>query len=121
MHELKINKKQFIVSDQIKNMIDEINLIPEYAGIIVARELRGKIVPTLSKYKDSNLPKVILENKAEWMFLCGKEAKAKAHIKGEFIVTNNYGEMIGIGKRSERGIKPIIDLGDFLRRESRKR
>ncbi len=118
MEEIKIKRKYFRVNDQIKKMMDEINLVPESAGLLVATEKREKITKTFNHYLDSNLPTVEIENKAEWLFLCGKEARARVEIKGEFIVTNNHGDMIGIGKRSERGIKPILDLGDFLRRES---
>ena len=118
MNEKIIGKKHFLISDEIQKALNEIPLTPEHEGLLIAKEVRDKLVQSPNNLSNLDLPKIEIEGKAEWNFICGKEARAKAHLKGEFLVINKDKDIIGIGKRSERGIKPVIDIGDFLRRES---
>lgn len=70
--------------------------------------------------------KVMISEKAEWLFLCGRDAFKKSIIKEyepkeRFLVINEKEEVLGIGKKEKKGkkevIKNLLDRGDFLRRE----
>lgn len=69
--------------------------------------------------------KVFINEKAEWLFLCGRDVFTKSVVKDEstedvFLVQNEKDENLGLGKKTRTGmIKNIIDRGDFLRRERR--
>lgn len=68
---------------------------------------------------------VVVNEKAEWLFLCGRDIFKDGIVKksltqGNVLVVNEKNECIGYGKiKSDRSqiIKNIFDLGDFLRRE----
>jgi len=56
------------------------------------------------------------------MFLCGRDAFAdnivKANVNsGLVLVQNEKDENLGLGILNEKGIRNILDRGDFLRRE----
>ena len=66
--------------------------------------------------------KAFINKKAEWMFLCGRDAFANnivnSNVKnGLVLVQNEKDENLGLGLLNEKGIKNILDRGDFLRRE----
>lgn len=71
---------------------------------------------------------VVVNEKAEWLFLCGRDIFKDGIVKksltiGNALVLNEKGECIGYGKiKSDRSqiIKNIFDLGDFLRRERKR-
>lgn len=70
--------------------------------------------------------KIFLNDTAEWLFLCGRDAFlsniSKNNSKGNvFLVQNSRDENLGLGtKTKHKGkviIKNIVDRGNFLRRE----
>lgn len=71
--------------------------------------------------------KVVVDEKAEWLFLCGRDLFTKGITrqgaptkKGFVLVQNARGENLGLGLAKRRGnvaVKNILDRGFFLRRE----
>ncbi|MFW6282608.1 MAG: hypothetical protein ACOC1P_00950 [Minisyncoccales bacterium] len=70
--------------------------------------------------------KIFLNDTAEWLFLCGRDAFLSNISKNNskcdvFLVQNSRDENLGLGtKTKHKGkviIKNIVDRGDFLRRE----
>ncbi|MFT4311176.1 MAG: hypothetical protein ACMXX7_00965 [Candidatus Woesearchaeota archaeon] len=66
--------------------------------------------------------KIYVNDKAEWLFLCGRdvfiENIEKERIKSRiFLVQNEKDENLGLGIEKESMIKNLKDRGDFLRRE----
>ncbi|MEM1563711.1 MAG: hypothetical protein QW161_03440 [Candidatus Bathyarchaeia archaeon] len=107
-----------------------------FAGIYLGKIEDGKFFPSfplLFMIADQAQNKVVVDDKAAWLFVCGrdlfKEGILEAYglrSKGVYtLIFNRYGECLGFG-RIERGldeaksgtvIKNIFDIGDFLRRE----
>lgn len=71
--------------------------------------------------------KARVDEKAEWLFLCGRDLFAKGILqKGEptknglYLIENDRGENLGYGKASKKkniAITNILDRGFYLRRE----
>jgi len=67
---------------------------------------------------------VVINQEAEWLFLCGRDVFARNVVSDEntaqmFLVKNQRGEVLGLGAwgRAKKHVKPVLDRGDFLRRE----
>lgn len=72
--------------------------------------------------------KTIVDDKAAWLFLCGRDildkgvvTMGKATRNGLLLVQNQQGENLGYGLVSQRrgnlAIRNVLDRGNFLRRE----
>jgi len=83
---------------------------------------------------EGNANKVIVDEKTEWLFICGRDVFKQGIVKvigskqkGSYaLILNQHGECLGFGKilqnleREGVAIKNISDIGDFLRREKQK-
>jgi ribosome biogenesis protein Nip4 len=82
----------------------------------------------------TNANKVIIDKKAEWLFICGRDIFKRGIIdaskllrKGDYtLILNERGDCLGFGRIvhniSEKDEKRVVvrniaDVGDFLRRE----
>ncbi len=108
----------------LDNSLPKTTLAPESKGLFLGEEKNKKFVPSfpfLDIISKSTDKKAIINEKAEWMFLCRRDVLAKSVIKiheeGEVLVLNLLGEVLGIGLTKGKGIKNVLDRGDFLRRE----
>lgn len=108
-----------------------------YAGIYLGRIINRKIIPSLvllSILSRNKANKVILNNKASWLFICGKDIFLEGLIgfegaikKGDLsLVLNSYNDCLGYGKVTSNidqkesnkiFLENLLDIGDFLRRE----
>ncbi len=105
-----------------------------YAGLYLGKVKNGIFFPSFN-FLNMLVPvaanKVVLERKAAWLFICGRDVFQKGIVKfigsqrrGDYaLVINEFGECIGFGAvtgYSEEGkvaIRNVLDVGDFLRRE----
>lgn len=77
--------------------------------------------------------KVVLDRKAAWLFICGRDVFRKGIIKftgcrqrGDYaLVMNEFGECLGFGvvtgnfeENGKVAVRNLLDIGDFLRRET---
>jgi ribosome biogenesis protein Nip4 len=108
-----------------------------YAGIYLGKVKKGRLFPSFNLLKmiaETKANKIIVDKKTEWLFICGRDIFKKGIKKavgsknrGDYtLILNMYNECLGYGKilydldRTRKGvvIKNILDVGDFLRRES---
>jgi ribosome biogenesis protein Nip4 len=125
----KIGYKYYLVDNTLFEVSKKIDSDIESIGTYLGEEKKGKFFPSVAlidMISASSTKRVILTGKAEWMFLCGRDAFKKsiysctARQGEEVIVFNERGEVLGLGKVTDVGIKNILDKGDFLRREKKK-
>ena len=124
----KKDKAFSLRNDELLEIAGRIPEKPIALSLPLARE-KGDFQPTLyllellSKESEN---KIFLNDKAEWLWLCGRDAFPESVLKdkssGEiFLVQNSRDENIGLGKKITKGkgtiIKNMADRGDFLRRE----
>ncbi|MCK5628312.1 hypothetical protein KAI12_02490 [Candidatus Bathyarchaeota archaeon] len=108
-----------------------------YAGTYLGKIKKEKFFPSLSflsilSRKKAN--KIIVGKKTAWLFVCGRDVFRKgvksfcgSHKQGDYtLVLNEYEECLGFGrilrnltdKSARLAVKNILDLGDYLRRET---
>jgi ribosome biogenesis protein Nip4 len=107
-----------------------------YAGLYLGKVKNGMFFPSFN-FLNMLVPvatnKIILDRKAAWLFICGRDVFKKGILKlmgsqrrGDItLVMNDFGECLGFGMvagYSEQTVKRIavrnvLDVGDFLRRE----
>lgn len=118
----------YLRNDEILEKIAKIPDQPITLSLPLGKE-KGDFKPTLyllellSKESEN---KVFLNDKAEWLWLCGRDAFMESVTKDLskekiFLVQNERDENLGLGIKQKSGNKTIIknltDRGDFLRRE----
>jgi len=109
-----------------------------YAGLYLGKAKNGVFFPSfnfLNMLIEMANNKVVLDQKAAWLFICGRDLFRKGILrvqgsqkKGDFtLVMNEFGECLGFGmifggfegtKSDEVVVRNVLDLGDFLRREN---
>lgn len=111
-----------------------------FAGVYLGKFEGGSFFPSfplLSIIADSAKNRVVVDDKAAWLFVCGRdifkegvlEAYGSRSKDAYTLVFNRYGECLGFGmvekdlNKAKSGVvvKNIFDVGDFLRRERRTR
>jgi 60S ribosome subunit biogenesis protein NIP7 len=106
------------------------------AGLYLGEE-KGKqfrpSIPLLELLGKASHRWVMIDDKSEWLFLCGRDVFAKSVLKanvksGVVLVANKGGEILGYGKitgsldkKDKVYVKNILDRGDYLRREMGKK
>lgn len=108
-----------------------------YAGTYLGKVKNGKFFPSfnlLAMLAEGEANKVVVEKKAAWLFICGRDVFGKgiagvqgSRSKGDHtLVVNEFGECLGFGRvvrsldgaaKGEVIVKNVSDIGDFLRRE----
>jgi ribosome biogenesis protein Nip4 len=108
-----------------------------YSGLYLGKVKNGIFFPSfnlLNLLIPTAVNKVVLDSKAAWLYICGRDVFRKgiskmmgAKRKGDFtLVLNEFDECLGFGMILERlsefekndvVVKNVSDVGDFLRRE----
>lgn len=130
---ITIGRAYYLVDDNLNYYINKINRSPESAGVYLGQTKKGKFMPSiplLDILAQTSDKKLVINGRAEWLFLCGRDLMAgsisSSNVKkGLVLVENERGEILGIGniianlksKGETIVVKNIIDRGDFLRRE----
>jgi len=110
-----------------------------YAGLYLGRVKNRIFFPSfnlLNMLVDAAANKVVVDGKAAWLFICGRDVFGTGVVKvmgskrsgDATLVLNEFGECLGFGKITgdlggsgeKTVIKNILDVGDFLRRETTK-
>jgi len=127
-----VSRSYFIVKD--KNFLGK---NPAYSGECIAH-IRGPVlIPSidfLQQIGKEARRHVIINSKAEWLFICGRDIFAKgitAHNNPEVgdrvVILNQHKECLGYGDMTAPFtdtrvvIKRLFDIGDLLRRERKSR
>ena len=125
----------YLVNPALKPMIVE-NFFS--AGVYLGKAKEGKFFPSfylLGMLAKKEAYRVILDKKAAWLFICGRDVLRKSIVRVQgpgrketnTLVFNEFGECLGFGRIVENlrdsfvgnkiVVKNVLDIGDFLRRE----
>ena len=127
-----VNRSYFIVKDR-----QFLGKNPAYSGECIAH-IRGPVlIPSidfLQQIGKESRRHVIINPKAEWLFICGRDIFTKgitAHNNPEVgdrvVILNQHKECLGYGDMTAPFtdtrvvIKRLFDIGDLLRRERKSR
>jgi ribosome biogenesis protein Nip4 len=123
----------FVLNDEMKSIMRNDFF---YAGSYLGKVKKGKFFPSfilLAILATGKANKVIVKEKAAWLFVCGRDILDKgikevrgSRRRGDFtLILNVFDECLGFGRilhdlnSTEAGVavKNVSDVGDFLRRE----
>ena len=129
---IKRKDRYFLVTSQMRELKEDFF----YAGTYLGKTRKGLFFPSfplLSMISEKNANKVMINRRAEWLFVCGRDLFGRGIVRtrgssrrGDLtLVLNENGDCLGFGKiihdlnEMKKGVavKNIADVGDFLRRE----
>lgn len=109
-----------------------------YAGLYLGKVKNGVFFPSfnlLDMLVAEVANKVVVDSKAAWLYICGRDIFASGIVKvmgskrrgDATLVLNVFHECLGFGwitsdlagSEEEVAVRNVLDIGDFLRRESR--
>jgi ribosome biogenesis protein Nip4 len=126
----------FLLNNQIKPLMVKGDFFS--AGIFLGKVRSGKFFPSfnlLSMIAVQGADRVIVDKKAGWLFICGRDIFKKGILKTcgrvqrncHILVFNEFGECLGFGRalagieqqadKTALAVANVLDVGDFLRRE----
>jgi ribosome biogenesis protein Nip4 len=111
-----------------------------YAGLYLGKVKNRVFFPSfnfLNMLADLAVNKIVLDRKAAWLFTCGRDVFQTGILKvmgskrkgDATLVLNEFGECLGFGKiigglngiGDKVVVENVLDVGDFLRRETKNR
>jgi len=133
---VKNGNRYFLLNQKLKNLTKKCGGWL-YAGTFLGEVERGGVfhpsVPLLFMIAEKAKNRIVIDDKAAWLFVCGRDIFKEGILKiegsrkkGDYtLVFNKHGECLGYGMivknldRLEGGlaVKNLLDVGDFLRRE----
>ena len=137
--EMVIEKSQryYLLNPRLKKLLQSDYY---YAGLYLGKVKNGMFFPSfnlLNMLVGAAANKIVVDQKAAWLFICGRDVFRVGIVKvmgskrkgDATLVLNEFGECLGFGKILEDitgfegriAVKNVLDVGDFLRRESRGR
>ena len=132
---VKSQSRYFLLNDRLKRLVSKDFF---YAGVYLGKEKDGVFFPSfplLTMIAKGKANRVMVDEKTEWLFICGRDIFKQGVIgiegssrRGDYtLVLNKHGDCLGFGKilcnmDEEAGkqkviVRNISDIGDFLRRE----
>ena len=132
----RVGRNFFKAEENLWNIKNGVNRDVFSVGTFLGEEKKGfnpspALIELLSKFPDTQGKKVFVNNKAEWMFLCGRNVLGDSIVKnpsnlssGLVFVQNARDENLGYGlfkKEDTLIIKHILDKGKYLRMNERAR
>jgi ribosome biogenesis protein Nip4 len=115
--------KYYLADHDVSLCAKKIKLPASGIGLFLGSEKNSRFMPSLallqmlSKISDR---KTIINRKQEWFFTNSRDLDVKGKTRfheGMILVQNQFDENLGLGEFTKKGIKNIIDIGDYLRRE----
>ena len=125
--------RYYLLSENLRRYVSSDFL---YAGTYFGETRRKEFQPSfplLNMIAKTDANKVYVDEKTEWLFICGRDIFKRGVKKttgtakrGNYtLVMNLRGECLGFGqflvdsteKRESVAVQNLLDLGDFLRRE----
>ncbi len=131
------NQRYYLLNPRLKK---ELQNDYYYAGLYLGKIKNGMFFPSfnlLNMLVGVAANKIVVDQKAAWLFICGRDVFRAGILKvmgskrreDVTLVLNEFGECLGFGKiiddltgsGGKLAIKNVLDVGDFLRRETRGR
>jgi 60S ribosome subunit biogenesis protein NIP7 len=133
---IKIRNRYYLADKELVELKQKIKLEPEAIGLFLGEEIKNDFKPSpalIDEIAKISTRKIFVNEKGEWLFLCGRDLFGKSVIKantnyGLVLVQSMRDENLGYGKfignindKERIVIKNLLDKGDYLRREMTKR
>lgn len=129
------NGRFYVVNPSLKPLVRQDFF---YAGVYLGKVKEGKFFPgfnLLGMLAKRGANRVVLDRKASWLFICGRDVLGKSIVRicgpgkrnTNTLVVNEFSECLGFGRiignlsgegtDNQIAVRNVSDVGDFLRRE----
>lgn len=120
-------KYVYEAKDELVSISKNVSKKPFSMGLFLG-EVKRDFMPSfalLDKLKNTE-NKIVIDDESVWLFLCKRDVFEEhvisaGEVKDVFMVLNEGGEVLGLARFSKKGkkklVKPVLDRGNFLRRE----
>ena len=131
---VKKGKRYFLVSEDLKKAMSRDFFC---AGSYLGKIKNAIFFPgfeLLRMMAEKNANRIVVDKKTEWLFICGRDIFKQgittvtgSSRRGDYVlVLNRHNECLGFGRiicdlnKTTKGVvvKNVLDVGDFLRRET---
>jgi ribosome biogenesis protein Nip4 len=128
------SRRYYLLNPRLKRMQGNFY----YAGLYLGKVKNRVFFPSfnlLNMLVDVAANKVVVDRKTAWLFICGRDVFGTGIVKvigskrngDATLVLNEFGECLGFGKITRDlggsgekvAVKNALDVGDFLRRETK--
>ncbi|PLW79832.1 hypothetical protein C0585_05820 [Candidatus Woesearchaeota archaeon] len=125
---VEINNGFYLSNELLEEVRNKNSEKPKNVGIFLGEVKKGRFSPSIPLLKMINKhtkKKIIVDKKAAWLFICGRDIMERSVIKSEVskglcIVQDESGDFLGLAKIEKKKdifANNVIDLGDYIRRE----
>jgi ribosome biogenesis protein Nip4 len=122
---IKIKNEYYHVHPKLLELKDKIPIEPESIGIFLGKQKGKGFEPSIELIKllsQFSTKKVYINDKAAWLYICNRDVFRESITKrnvssGLCLVMNSKEECLGYGDLTSRGIRHILDIGEYLRME----
>jgi len=131
---VRVGNRYFLVSEDLKKAMSRDFF---YAGSYLGKIKNAIFFPgfeLLRMMAEKNANRIVVDKKTEWLFICGRDIFKQgittvtgSSRRGDYVlVLNRHNECLGFGRiicdlnKTTKGVvvKNVLDVGDFLRRET---
>ena len=131
---VKKGDKYFLLNEALTRIVQKDFF---YAGSFLGEKKNREFLPGFELLRwiaEQDANKIVVDEKTGWLFVCGRDVFKQGITKttgscrrGDYVlVMNQQGDCLGFGRvvydlaAKEKGVvvKNILDIGDFLRRET---
>ncbi|MBI4441200.1 hypothetical protein HY639_03465 [Candidatus Woesearchaeota archaeon] len=121
---VKRGNRFFFATPEVLAAEHTVKIAPFSLGLPLGGKKNGIFMPSLpllTLLAPHTTQKVVITDKAAWLFLCGRNVAAASIVKraaeGFVLVQNKQDENLGYGQLTKDGVRNLLDRGDYLRRE----
>ncbi|MBR9675580.1 hypothetical protein GOV05_01075 [Candidatus Woesearchaeota archaeon] len=127
----RINKKLFLLKKDLREVVEIVGEKPKHVGLFLGETKQKNFVPSTSLLElvsKTTSKKLIVDDKAAWLFVCGRDLMHESikkgleyHKKSVVLVSDENNNVLGVARIvDDKKIfaNNIFDIGDFLRRET---
>lgn len=125
-------RRAYLVPERVRRLAGEVKLEAFSLGLPLGESTPRGFAPSfalLDLCKGSR-NRVVVKDEVEWLFTCGRDVFLDKVVeqegaRGTFLVCNRRGQVLGLGSFAQKGknrfVRNVLDRGDFLRREERRK
>ncbi len=121
-HIIKLHKAIYLLNSSAQQQIDKLQEEPISAGLLLGT-LKPRFSPSIALLQlitPRTKKKIILNEKASWLFVCGRDILEENILSGdakarEVIVEDEHGQTLGLAKKTSRFYKNIKNSGELLK------
>lgn len=123
---MRIRTGYYLVNAELMKIKNKISKDVFSIGVFLGEVKSKKFTPSMeliSMLAQLTDKKIIINDKAEWLFLCGRDVFRESVVSGNlkknelYLIQNYRGENLGIGRFDGKMVKNSLDKGMYLRME----